>query len=121
MPDTTSNNETANTVFCVLAIGTPVLLLRPNRTTYNSRERIATQKEPKPTFAQGVAPWPPSPVSLNPQNKDNYSRLITVWMPNFRDLAGSGKRTVACTTTIGWAVDLGIMWRYLTASEERDG
>jgi hypothetical protein len=85
MPDTTSNNKTANTVFCVLAIGTSVLLLRPNRTTYNSRERTATQKAPKPTFAQGVAPWPTSPVSLNPQNKDNYSRLIMVWMPHFRE------------------------------------
>src|SRR6266699_2619167 len=76
MPDTASNNETANTVICVLAIGTSVLLLRPNRTTYNSRERTATQKAPKPTFAPGITPWPTSPVSLNPQKQSHYSALL---------------------------------------------
>ncbi len=68
MPDTASNNETANTVVCVLAIGTSVLLLRPNRTKYSNRERTATPKAPRPTFAQGVAPCSANPVSLNPQN-----------------------------------------------------
>jgi len=67
VPEITSNNETANTVFCVfLAIGTSLSLLRPNRTTDNSRERTEKQKAPKPTFAQGIAPWPANPVSLNP-------------------------------------------------------
>src|SRR5258707_14790256 len=78
VPDITSNNETANTVVCVLAIGTSVLLLRPNRTTHNSRERTATQKAPKPTFAPGIAPWPTSPVSLNPLTRGpNYIALAS--------------------------------------------